>query len=235
MALQFPLSITQEGGYLHLPSNSRLPGTRPDTGIEGGGLPTRRVAFLDRDGVVVEDVHFLTSPDQLTVLPGVAHALRLLQDRFFIIVVTNQSGIARGFLAEEDLMTIHTELINLLTAEGVTVDALYFCPHLPEAALPAYRNTCTCRKPEPGMLLQAASDWGIDLLRSFMMGDAPRDMEAAHRAGVTGIMVGDEGCIVDRRVPVVPNLAAAACLILEEEIPPGDATKARGLTPGTLQ
>ena len=231
VAPQFPPSITKKDGYLHLPSNSRL----PRTGIKGDALPTRKAAFLDRDGVVVEDVHFLTSVDQLKVLPGVANALRLLQDRFFIIVVTNQSGVARGFLTEEDLMTIHTELTNLLTSEGVTVDALYYCPHLPEAVVPAYKSECTCRKPEPGMLLQAADDWGIDLFQSCMVGDSPRDIEAARRAGVRGIIVGDKAQDVHRGVPIVPDLAAAVSLMLEKEFPLSHVAEAQGQTPGPTQ
>ncbi len=92
-------------------------------------------------------------------------------------------GVARGFLTEEDLMTIHTELTNLLAAEGVTVDALYYCPHLPEAIVPAYKSECTCRKPQPGMLLQAADDWGIDLFKSWMVGDSLSDLLAGKNAG----------------------------------------------------
>ena len=230
MVSQCPTSLAKMKGYLHLPLNSRL----PFTSIGGGGLLARRAVFLDRDGVLVEDVHFLTSPKQLRLLPGVTSALCELQSRFFVIVVTNQSGIARGFLTEEDLMTIHAELVRLLSAEGVTVDALYYCPHLPEAVVPAYGISCICRKPGPGMLLRAAGDWRIDLSQSFLMGDTFRDIEAARRAGVKGIMIG-EGCrVVDQNVLVAPNLAAAARLILGDGFPVGEELDRNALAPESL-
>jgi len=215
-ASEHPPSISKMEGYLHLPSNSKLPGIRTQA--------SRPAIFLDRDGVLVKDVHYLSSPSQLRLLPGVAAGLRALQDRFFVIVATNQSGIARGFLTEEDLMTIHVELVRLLAAEGVRLDALYYCPHLPEAVVPEYGIRCDCRKPQPAMLLRAADDWRIDLSESFLVGDSPRDIEAAHGAGVKGIMVVEEdGRYVDQQAPVVPNLAAAARMILGEDFPPGEA------------
>ena len=210
---QSPLTLATLDGYLHLPSHSRL----PIKGAEGGTLTHRRAVFLDRDGVLVEDVHYLTSPDQLRLLPSAASALGRLQDQFFIIVVTNQSAIARGFMTEDDLMNIHAELASLFASEGITVDALYYCPHLPEAAVPTYKIDCTCRKPGPGMLLRAAADWHIDLNRAFMIGDTPRDSEAALAAGVVPIMVGDFPQGPSQRVKRVRNLMEASRVILDTE------------------
>ena len=138
----------------------------------------------------------------------------MLQDRFFVIVVTNQSGIARGYLTEDELLTVHTEMLRLLALEGATVDALYYCPHLPEATVPEYGIRCDCRKPGPAMLLRAANQWNIDLPQSFLVGDSPRDIEAAHSAGVKGIMVNREGSEMDQNAPVVRDLAAAIDLII---------------------
>lgn len=173
---------------LHLPGNSRLVGGRPQLKRPAGGA----AVFLDRDGVIVEDVHFLRDPAQLRILPGVARALRLLQTDFYLIVVSNQSGIARGFFSEADLAAIHTELVRKLAAEGAVIDALYYCPHLPQAPVEAYAKECQCRKPSSGMLVRAQSDWGIDLGASYMIGDRPRDIEAGLAAGLTGLLLGAE-------------------------------------------
>ena len=187
--------------HLHMPDSSRFVSRRASA-----PRPAAKSAiFLDRDGVIVEDVHYLCSPSQLRILPGVAQALRSLQDRFYLIVVTNQSAIARGLLTEDGLLTIHAELVRLLNAEAVILDALYYCPHLPEAALPAYRAKCDYRKPGPGMLLQATSDWGIDLACSYIVGDSLRDTEAGVAAGVTSVLLGNGRA---------PDLTQAARFIL---------------------
>lgn len=212
MGFRSPVTLATLDGYLHLPSNSRLPmkGT-------GGALSGRRAVFLDRDGVLVEDVHYLTSPDQLRLIPSVANALSRLQDQFLVIVVTNQSAIARGLMTEDDLMNIHAELTNLLGSDGITVDAFYYCPHLPEAVVPTYKIDCNCRKPGPGMLLRAADDWQVDLNRSFMVGDMPRDIEAGLAAGVVPIMVGDFNPGPSQKVKCVRDLVAASQVVLGAE------------------
>jgi len=199
-------SIIRGPGFFHLPTNSRLDTNSPAS-------PTGAV-FLDRDGVLVEDVHFLTEPGQLKILPGVAEALRDLQDRFYLIVVTNQSGIARGLLTEDDLLEIHAELVSRLGSQGALLDGLYYCPHLPEASISAYKVECRCRKPGPGMLEQAAGDWGIDLSRSVMAGDMPRDIEAARAAGVKGIITGGSHTQQPGSLGAVRNLPEAVPLIL---------------------
>ena len=151
----------------------------------------RRSVFLDRDNVISDDVHFLTAVEHLRILPGVVGALRLLQEHFYLVVVTNQSGIARGLLTEGDLVGIHAELVRRLKDEGAHIDAIYYCPHLPEASVPGYGGECDCRKPKPGMLLRAARDWRIDLPTSFMIGDQARDVEAGRAANVRSILLGD--------------------------------------------
>ena len=161
---------------LHLPFNSRLlRETRPTA--------KRAAIFLDRDGVIVRDVHYLRRPSQIEILPN-AGTLSLLQDRFYLVVATNQSGIARNLFTEQDLLAIHLDLALQLAAINVVIDAFYYCPHLPSGAVEAYGIDCECRKPKGGMLLRAAADWGIGLESSYMIGDSMRDMEAARAAGL---------------------------------------------------
>ncbi len=209
--VQFRPKVLARDTYLHLPDNSRLIAPRSST-VQPA---SKAMIFLDRDGVLVEDVHFLSSPSQLRILPGVIQALHALQNQFYIVVITNQSGIARGLFTETDLLAIHTELVQRLTAKGALVDALYYCPHLPAGAtIKTYQVACQCRKPRPGMLLQAKRDWGIDFTHSFLVGDMPRDIEAGLAAGVTGIFVGDESRVVDQGYTFAPDLAVAAPMIL---------------------
>ena len=198
--------------YLHMPDNSRF-ASQP---VPTGQPATKTAIFLDRDGVIVEDVDFLTNPAQLRILPNTARALQLLRDRFYIIVVTNQSGIARGLLTEDNLLDIHSELVRRLAGEGAILDALYYCPHLPEATVQAYQVECDCRKPKPGMLLQAKRDWGLDMAHSFMVGDAPRDIEAGYAAGVKCILLGDGRATLPGVHSLAPDLARAVHLILAQ-------------------
>lgn len=149
----------------------------------------RKAVFLDRDGVINVDVNLLSSPDQLTLIEGAADAIRKInQAGYLAIVVTNQPVIARNLCSLEELDTIHQTLETLLGKQGAYLNAIYYCPHHPDAGYPEerkeYKIPCTCRKPAPGMLLQAANDWNIDLNNSYMIGDSDRDVEAGQRAGV---------------------------------------------------
>lgn len=170
--------------------------------------------FLDRDGVINKDVNFLGDPSQLILLPGAPEAIRLLQERFVVIVVTNQSGIARGMFTEDNLFAVHTEMASKLTAEEVRLDAFYYCPHHPTGTVSEYSVECQCRKPSPGMLAAAAQDYNIDLGSSFLVGDTPRDVQAAVAVGVIGIKVGElDG--LPNGTPTVDSLLAAASQIQE--------------------
>lgn len=140
----------------------------------------------------------------------------MLQGRFYIIVVTNQSGIARGLLSEDGLLAIHLELVLRLSAASAIVDALYYCPHLPESPIPNYGIECDCRKPRPGMLLRAVQDWEIDVSRSFMVGDKPRDIEAGRAAGVNSFLVcGEKADHAERSLGAL-SMIQAARIILEQ-------------------
>lgn len=144
----------------------------------------RRAAFLDRDGTVVEEANYLTRPGLLRLEPGAAAALRRLKDAgYMLILVTNQSAVARGMMTEAELAKVHERLAAMLAEERVSLDGVYYCPHLPDGEAPEYAQECGCRKPAPGMLLRAARERGVDLAASIMIGDSERDVEAGRRAG----------------------------------------------------
>ncbi|MFB3882146.1 MAG: D-glycero-beta-D-manno-heptose 1,7-bisphosphate 7-phosphatase [Armatimonadota bacterium] len=151
---------------------------------------SRVAVFLDRDGTIIEEVNYLRSPDQLRLLPGSAAAIgRLNEAGLAVVVVTNQSGIARGMLTEADLALTNAALAQLLAQAGAHLDAIYFCPHHPEVGPAQYRRRCECRKPAPGMLLRAARELGLDLGRSFVVGDSTRDLLAGRAAGTHTVLV----------------------------------------------
>jgi D-glycero-D-manno-heptose 1,7-bisphosphate phosphatase len=155
-----------------------------------------RCIFLDRDGTLVEPRHYPRTPEELVFYQGIESELRALaQEGFRLVVVTNQSGIARGFLTEADLADMHDDLRCRLATAGVHIDAFYHCPHHVEGAIPHFSVACDCRKPEPGMVLRAARDLDLDLSRSWLVGDILDDVEAGNRAGCRTILVdlGTEG------------------------------------------
>ena len=157
--------------------------------------PRPQAVFLDRDGVLNEEVDLLFRVEQLRLIPGSARAVRALNRAGIpAIVVTNQPVVARNLCSEEELCRIHEALGDLLFREaGARLDAVYYCPHHPETphpdGNPAYRIPCTCRKPNTGMLTRAAGEFGLDLARCILVGDTTRDMETGGRAGMTTLLV----------------------------------------------
>ena len=150
----------------------------------------RRALFLDRDGTLVYPRHYPSRPADLVLYEDIGPDLRVLQRAdFALVVVTNQSGIARGYFTEEDLEQMHHHLREQLASVGVRLDGIYHCPHHIEGSIPALAKRCTCRKPQPGMLLRAASDLRLDLARSWMLGDILDDVEAGQRAGCRTVLV----------------------------------------------
>jgi len=186
----------------------------------------RWAVFLDRDGTLNEEVGLVSRPEQLVLLPGAGRALTALRAAGAVLVVaTNQPVVARGLIDEEGLAGIHQRLRELLAEEGVSLDAIYYCPHHPEkghaeAQDPRYRRDCDCRKPKPGMILSGAERFGIDLARSFFVGDSTRDIAAARAAGCrpvllrTGFAGRDGKCPEARPDADVADIAAAADWIL---------------------
>jgi D-glycero-D-manno-heptose 1,7-bisphosphate phosphatase len=141
---------------------------------------TAPAVFLDRDGVINVDSGYVGHWDSFVFLPGAVDAMRTLYDAgYVLVIVTNQSGIGRGFYSEEDFHLLTAQMREALSEQGVSVAGVYFCPHLPEATLPQYRKVCDCRKPSPGLIHRAVHDLKIDLERSAMVGDKASDMQAA--------------------------------------------------------
>lgn len=148
----------------------------------------QKAIFLDRDGTINKYVGFLKEPEEFELIAGVAEAIKKINHSGYLcIVISNQPVIARGDCSFEVLQAIHDKMETLLGKEGAFVDAIYYCPHHPdkgfEGERPEYKLDCNCRKPKPGLLLQAAKDWNIDLSQSYMIGDSERDLEAGRNAG----------------------------------------------------
>jgi len=147
--------------------------------------------FFDRDGTLIHDPGYLSHPDQVELLDGAAEALKEVQLLGYkTVVVSNQSGIARGMLTEETLERIHGRLSELLAQKGASLDGIYYCPYHPDGAIAKYRRDHGWRKPKPGMLLAAAEEMDLDLAGSWMIGDSSRDIEAGRSAGCMTILVG---------------------------------------------
>ena len=146
--------------------------------------------FLDRDGTLNEDPGFISKPDELILFPGVVEAVRSLRKSgYLVVVVTNQSGIARGYFTEGDLKAVHRKLREEIVAGGGRIDGIYHCPHHPVAGEGALTRSCSCRKPAPGMIYEASKDLKIDLERSFMVGDKLEDLEAGRCVGCRTVLV----------------------------------------------
>ena len=150
-----------------------------------------RAVFLDRDGVITQDPpHYAHRLDQLKLIPGSLEAIKLLnENEFKVIVVSNQSGVAKGYFQEEDVRIFNRALGEQLKKKESYIDAIYYCPHHSEAKIEEYRIDCECRKPKPGMLLKAALKINIDLKKSFMIGDKWSDISAGYEAGCKTILV----------------------------------------------
>lgn len=173
----------------------------------------RPAVFLDRDGTIIEDVGYLRDPAGVRLLPGAGSAIKRLNGQgFIVVVVTNQSGIARGLLTLDDYHAIERRVDQLLTVEGARLEAHYFCPHLPAVSGP-----CDCRKPGSLLYRQAAARFGIDLSRSWWVGDRSRDVLGAETFGGRGILVGttEPGTAESGRFLRARDLAGAVEQILQ--------------------
>ncbi|MFP3644424.1 D-glycero-beta-D-manno-heptose 1,7-bisphosphate 7-phosphatase [Paraburkholderia sp. SIMBA_054] len=145
----------------------------------------KRALFLDRDGVINVDIGYLHRKEDCVFLPGIFELVRRARRAGFdVFVVTNQAGIARGYYTEETFAGFTDWMMGQFADEGAPITQVYYCPHHPDAGVRSYRISCECRKPQPGMLLRAAAEHGIDLAASAMVGDSVTDMEAAKAAGI---------------------------------------------------
>ena len=146
-------------------------------------MTQRRFVLLDRDGTIIVERHYLSDPCQVELIPGVAHGLRQLSEMGLgLVVMTNQSAIGRGLFSMERLHSIHRRLRELLEAEGVYLNGIYSCPHIPE-------DNCCCRKPQPGLVELAAQELGFDPQASFVIGDKACDIELGQQVGATTFLV----------------------------------------------
>ena len=163
---------------------SILASSTQHSGLSTQGLPLAGVTvFLDRDGTVNRDTGYITSPQELDLFPGVVEAVaRLNRAGARVVLVTNQSAIARGFMTVDQLQTIHAVLLSRLEAGGARLDAVYYCPHHPN-------DGCRCRKPQPAMIHRAAADLALDLSRAYVIGDQPRDIELARQVKARAVLV----------------------------------------------
>ncbi|MFO7898027.1 MAG: HAD family hydrolase [Planctomycetota bacterium] len=150
-----------------------------------------RAVFLDRDGTIIPETGARTADPDVEPLPGAIEAARRLRRAgFLLVVVTNQSGVARGYYTEAELAVMHERLLAKFERAGAPIDDLYYCPHHPdEAAVAEYKRDCDCRKPKPGLLLRAADEHDIALDASYSVGDSPRDVDAARAAGCRGAVL----------------------------------------------
>jgi D,D-heptose 1,7-bisphosphate phosphatase len=187
----------------------------------------KRTVFLDKDGTLVDDIPYNVDPDLVRLAPEVLKGLELLTAAGYrLIVITNQSGVARGMFAESDLSVVEERLCELLGARNVSLSGFYYCPHHPEGVVSAYAVACNCRKPEPGLLLRAAHEHSIDLASAWLIGDILNDIEAGRKAGVRTVLL-DNGNETDwqlnaDRYPhfLAADFLEAAHIILREDYLP---------------
>jgi D-glycero-D-manno-heptose 1,7-bisphosphate phosphatase len=186
-------------------------------------MTMKTAVFLDRDGTLVEEGGYIDRVDRLVFFPYSVDAIRLLnRSGRAVVVVTNQAGVARGIFEEPFVAEAHTHIAEQLAAGGARIDAFYYCPHHADGIVDPYRRACDCRKPQPGMLKQAAADLGIDLEQSFVVGDRWHDLEAGQAVGARGILVRTGYGRIDEASPkaavrpaaVVDNLIGAVSWIL---------------------
>ena len=176
----------------------------------------RPAVFLDRDGTLIEERGYLSKLEDIALFEDTPAALRRLREAgFALVVVTNQAGIARGYFDEAFVQKAHRYLGEMLAAEGIVIDGYYYCPHHPDGLVPEYSRVCRCRKPAPGMVEQAARDLGLDIDRSFVVGDKWLDVELATNAGAHGILVRTGYGAGDEQRPELRNAIAIVDTILD--------------------
>jgi len=189
---------------------------------------TSRAVFLDKDGTLIEDVPYNVDPDLIRLTTGAETGLRSLhQAGYELIVISNQAGVAHGYFPEQALLAVEAQLRYLLAEIGVPLAGFYYCPHHPEGKVPGYKISCSCRKPEPGLIIRAAKDRRVDLTLSWFIGDILNDVEAGRRAGCQTVLINNgnetEWVISPQRIPhyIATDLAQAAQFIIFQSVQKG--------------
>ena len=148
-----------------------------------------RAVFLDKDGTLVKDVPYNIRPELIRLEPFVVDGLKSLQEKYSLIIITNQAGLARGYFKEQELQNYFLSLLELFKMNGVFINGFYYCPHFPGGIMEKFNKNCDCRKPLPGLIQKAAVEHDIDLKNSWMIGDILHDVEAGNRAGCKTILI----------------------------------------------
>lgn len=167
----------------------------------------QKAVFIDKDGTLIPDIPYNVDAGQITLSEGAIEGLKQLQQAgFLLVIISNQSGVARGYFPEDALTAVQQKIETLLAENEVHLDGFYFCPHHPQGTVAAYVMECACRKPQPGLLLKAAHDLHIDLIQSWMIGDTPADVEAGKRAGCRTVLLLKEQEAQKRRPACEPDI-----------------------------
>ena len=149
---------------------------------------SKKAVFFDRDGTLNVDTHYLYRPEEFVWIEGAVEAIKYCNDcGYLAVVITNQSGVARGYYQEEDILKLFDWMNQQLAQQDAHLDGIYYCPHYVKGSVPRYSIECDCRKPKPGMLFRAAEEMGISLKDSYLIGDSDRDIACAEAAGAAGI------------------------------------------------
>ncbi len=187
------------------------------------GNPAKKnsAVFLDRDGTINEEVGYLSRLDELKLIAGTPEAIRLINEAGMkVVVITNQSGVARGYFSEDFVETVHRRINEILREQGARIDRFYFCPHHPVYGNGPYKIACSCRKPESGLFLRASEELDINLSRSYVVGDMLKDIDAGKRVGARGVLVrtgyGQNISQTDKPVYIAEDVLDAVKWILQD-------------------
>ena len=178
-----------------------------------------KCVFLDRDGVLIKDVGYLKNPDDIILMPQTIEALKNLKKiGFLLIIVTNQAGVAKGFFTVDDLERVNKRLIKVYETNDITIDDLYFCPHHENGIVEPYNIKCSCRKPDLGMVVKGVEKFGIDINKSFMIGDKDSDILLAKNSGLRSFYI--KNSMYEHNENIIPDfyvsdLKEASDIIIE--------------------